>query len=193
MTLSADTCTSSATLSLRNQRSDMRRYEDYYCNVAFFVPERIVLPAIRIVSLGENITSIRAGSMDKDTPDFGLDLGPNQFTIEGEYLDVRLRNISTKELRVRLDHGNFFGEDLGLMSAIANAVFYSKTANLIATTTNPTSMRYWQKSDNKVCITGANGSVYLRDACEVSCSLIDASGPDGPQKILAEDLSLIHI
>jgi|LauGreDrversion4_2_1035121.scaffolds.fasta_scaffold541566_1 hypothetical protein len=127
--------------------------------------------------------------MDDDTRDFGLDLGPNTFSLRGYYMDVRLQNISCKTLEVHIEHGNFFAQDLGFMASIARATFYSVSANLIVTTTRPTSMRYWQKSANKVCVTGARGSVYLRDACETSCALIDSAGGRAPKKVLAKDIN----
>lgn len=68
---------------------------------------------ISIRSLGDNITRVRGGSMDVDTPDFGLDLGPNALTLQGYYMDVRLQNISCKTLAVHIEHGNFFAQDMG--------------------------------------------------------------------------------
>ena len=126
--------------------------------------------------------------MDPDTPGFGLDFGPNSFSLQGYYMDIRLQNVSAKHINVKISHGSFFAQDLGLMSSVATADFFSVSANLVVTTTQPTSMRFWQKSGNKVCVTGARGSVYMRDACEETCALIDASGPDGPKKVRAEDM-----
>ena len=181
--LSHDTCTNVATFSLLNLRSDMRKYDGYYCEVRMMVPDRIVLPELVIESIGQNLTSVRAGSMDADTPDFGLDLGPNPLKIEGYRMSVRLHNVTAKEVHVKLQHGNLFAQDLGLMAAISSATFSSKSADLVVTTPHATSMRYWQKSGNKVCITGAKGSLYLFDACDDTCALIDASGPDMPKKV----------
>ena len=178
--LEADTCGDTATMKIENARSDMRRYSGYYCTVLFMVPSQVVLPNIRIEALGSNVTSVRGGSMDRDTPNFGIDLGPNVLAIKGAFMDVRLQNISARELDIDIKHGNLLATDLGLMSVISKANFQSVSANLIVTTTQRTSMRYWQKSGNKVCVTGAKGSVYLSDACEESCSLIDASKKPQP-------------
>ena len=51
--------------------------------------------------------------MDVDTPNFGLDLGPNTLTLRGYYMDVRLQKVSCKTLDVYIEHGNFFAQDMG--------------------------------------------------------------------------------
>ena len=37
-----------ASISLTNTRSDTRRYEDFFCSVQFFVPDRVVLPGHKV-------------------------------------------------------------------------------------------------------------------------------------------------
>ena len=44
ITLSSDTCTAAATMSLTNTRPDMLRYQGFYCTVHVMVPSRIVFP-----------------------------------------------------------------------------------------------------------------------------------------------------
>ena len=88
------------------------RYLGYYCNIEVLVPDRFVMPQTTIVALGENVTTVRAGPMDKDAPDFGLDFGPNSFELEGNFLNARLENISAKVFNFNVLHGGLIAVDL---------------------------------------------------------------------------------
>jgi hypothetical protein len=53
--------------------------------------------------------------------------------------------------------------------------FTSVNADMIATTSVRTSVKFWQKSGNKACLTAAPGSLYVDDACSKVCALRSAN------------------
>ena len=46
------------------------------------VPDRYIMPAIVVTAVGVNQTTVRSGPMDADTPNFGLEFGPNEFVMQ---------------------------------------------------------------------------------------------------------------
>ena len=170
ITLSADTCTAQASITLANYRPDASMFTDFYCSVEVIVPDRAVIPEFTIIATGPNTTTVRAGSMDSDTPFFSLDFGPNPLILTGNYLQARLENITTKRFEYTADHGGLIATDMGAIGPIPTALFQSVDGDLIVTTTQRTSVRYWQKSANAVCLTAANNSAYLSSACKTTCS-----------------------
>eukprot|EP00961_Rhodomonas_salina_P073927 993341-Rhodomonas_salina.1 len=112
LTLSVQRCTDDATFAVSNLRPDSRKYGDYYCKVQILVPDRFVLPRISINAVGENVTSVRGGPMDSDTRDFGLEFGPNSFSIKGRFVNARLENVSAKHFEFDADHGSLIAVDM---------------------------------------------------------------------------------
>jgi hypothetical protein len=53
------------------------------------------------------LTTIRAGPMDDDTPNFGLEFGANEFHMTGENIEARIGNISAKHIKYDVKHGIF--------------------------------------------------------------------------------------
>jgi hypothetical protein len=180
ITLSAETCSQTAAITLANFRSDAAMFTGFYCNIELIIPDRAVIPAVRIRATGVNATSVRAGPMDPDTPNFGLDFGPNALTLTGNRLNARLQNLTTKRFEFSADHGSLLAVDLGALGAIPEAEFATVDADLVVTTTRRTSVRYWQKANNRVCLTAANNSAYLSSSCATTCQYLP---PDTPKPI----------
>jgi hypothetical protein len=170
--LDAQTCGSNATFVLSNNMPEQRRYTNYFCQIEVIVPGRFIMPSVTIVAVGDNITSVRAGPMDPDSQGFGMNFGPNTFSLVGTYLDVRLENISAKSFQYKAQHGNLLAVDLMTSS---RSEFTSDDADMIVTTPQRTSVLFWQKSDNLVCLTGAPGSVYVDNSCKRVCAFRNAS------------------
>jgi len=175
VTLQAETCGVDASFSITNSRDDAVRYLGYYCNIEVLVPDRFVMPQTTIVALGENVTTVRAGPMDKDAPDFGLDFGPNSFELEGNFLNARLENISAKVFNFNVLHGGLIAVDL----LAPTADFRSMDADMIVTSKTETHVDFWQKTKSfgidtpLVCLTAAEGSLYVNDACREICEYKD--------------------
>mmetsp|Transcript_53263 Transcript_53263/g.126023 ORF Transcript_53263/g.126023 Transcript_53263/m.126023 type:complete len:1352 (-) Transcript_53263:35-4090(-) len=169
VTLESSTCGVNATFSITNNRDDAVKYIGYYCYLEILVPDRFVMPQTTIVATGQNVTTVRAGPMDADAPDFGIDFGPNSFDISGVYVDARLENVSAKVFNFNVVHGGLIAVDL----LSPNAKFTSTDADMIVTTKTETHVEFWQKSDTLVCLTAAKGSLYVNDACRRICKFQD--------------------
>eukprot|EP00961_Rhodomonas_salina_P185266 2501576-Rhodomonas_salina.5 len=164
--LNADSCTQDATFELLNNRPDSVRYLGYYCNIEILVPDRYVLPEFLIEAAGENTTSVRVSATDSDSTEFGLDFGPNRFTLTGERLVANVQNISAKYFNYEVVHGALTAIDL---STTVSGTFTSNDADMTVTTKFRTSVDFWQKSGNKVCLSAAPNSMYVDDACQEVC------------------------
>jgi len=177
--LEAETCGSNATFSIVNKRDDAVKYIGYYCNIEILVPDRFTIPQTTIVAAGENITTVRAGPMDIDSPEFGLDFGPNSLTLLGNFLVARLENISAKAITYDVQRGGLIGMGLDAQTG----EFKTTDADIIVQSNTDTSVQFWQKSANLVCLTASKGSLYVDDSCERRCELQNSSrrstGQDG--------------
>lgn len=163
--VSWDTCGLAATIKVANNKDDAVKYVNYWCNVQILVPDRFVTPATTIEAKGDNITYVRAGNMDPDSLGFGLRFGPNKFRLLGNYLVARLQNLSATEFEYRVTKGNL----IGIQVDAIEANFDSERADMILTTPTQTSVQFWQKSENLVCLTAAQNSLYVDDSCKKKC------------------------
>jgi len=166
--LEGEWCGEDVRFTVNNSLASSIKYIGYHCSVEILVPDRFVLPEMHIHALGDNITTVRGGPMDKDTPDFGLDFGPNRFRLTGSRLEARLQNVTAKLFSYEADHGSLTIVNL---RTTESGVFRSKTSDMIVTTPVPTSVSFWQKEANKVCLTAAPGSLYVDDSCSNVCEL----------------------
>ncbi len=160
-----DTCNLDAKVSVVNKRDESVKYVGYFCSMEMLVPDRLVMPKTTIVATGSNISYVRSGSMDRDSPQFGLEFGPNSFNLRGNHLVARLQNITASRFEYNVVNGNLIA--IGVSFVTAN--FTSVSADMIVTTPKMTSVKFWQKSDNLVCLTAANNSLYVNDACNKVC------------------------
>jgi len=160
-----DTCNLDAKVSVVNKRDESVKYVGYFCSMEMLVPDRMVIPKTTIVATGSNISYVRSGSMDRDSPQFGLEFGPNSFNLRGNHLVARLQNITASRFEYNVVNGNLIA--IGVSFVTAN--FTSVSADMIVTTPKMTSVKFWQKSDNLVCLTAANNSLYVNDACNKVC------------------------
>ena len=163
--INRDACQPNVTVAVVNNRDDSVKYVGYYCNMQILVPDRTVIPKTTIVATGNNITYVRAGSMDKDSYKFGLGFGPNALTLRGNHLVARLQNISASKFEYNVIHGNLIAIGIRAMTA----EMMSESADMIMTTPVMTSVKFWQKRGNLVCLTAANSSLYVNDACNEVC------------------------
>ncbi len=164
--LEAQTCDSHVSLNLKNNRDSATKYIGYFCNIEILVPDRIVMPDVSIIAAGENLTTVRSGSMDKDSPNFGMDFGPNRFSLQGYNLVARLQNVSSKYFDYNVVHGELVATDI---TATKLGNFQSEDANMIVTSTLQCHAHFWQKENNLVCLTTAPGSLYVKDSCVRTC------------------------
>ena len=164
--LESHTCGSQVSFAVTNDRDSSTKYIGYYCNIEIVVPDRIVMPDVTIIAAGDNTTTVRAGSMDIDSPNFGLDFGPNTFSLQGNDLIVRLENISSKYFEYNVEHGELIATDL---SATTLGTFKSEDADMIVATTLQSHVEFWQKENNLVCLTAAPGSLYVDNSCVLTC------------------------
>mmetsp|Transcript_60899 Transcript_60899/g.163020 ORF Transcript_60899/g.163020 Transcript_60899/m.163020 type:complete len:2559 (+) Transcript_60899:1883-9559(+) len=165
--LDAELCRSGgdAYISIQNSRPVATRYKGYFCNVVLLVPDKLVVPSVTIQDNHGFATSVRSGSMDADSPDFNLNFGPNTFSLYGQFMNVRLRGVNAKYFNFNVNEGTLFAEAI---TAIYGT-FTASTADIMVTSSTQTSARVWQKSGNKVCLTAANNSLYVNDACNDKC------------------------
>jgi len=160
--LGVSTCTSNKTFILKNNRADSVKYLGYYCNVEIVVPDtQYVIPDLTISASGSNMTSVRTGP-----PSFTLDFGPNTLKLTGNTLIAHIENILTKNFIFDVVHGRLIAKNL---QASQKATFTSEDADMSVTTPIRTSLQYWQKSQNLVCLTAAPGSLYVENSCEQVC------------------------
>ena len=118
------------------------------------------------------MTSVTSGPTVA-TPGFGLAFGPNNLVLEGIRMTARLHRVSAKNFRYLVDHGRLTLIDLRVLET---AEFESLTADMIVTSPLRSSVQFWQKQANKVCLTAAKGSLYVDDSCKQVCRMRDAEG-----------------
>ena len=187
--LTSFTCGASVEMEVINDKSEETKYLDYWCTVEIITPGRTVLPGLHIIAKGDNQTSVRGGPMDSDTRNYGLDFGPNTLRIEGNYVNARLQNLTVKNFQFHVRSGSLLAVDLGsLQGSVPNAEMTSYDANMLVTTRKMTSIRVWQKSDDYVCITAANQSMYIDSNCQEICDFIQPD-PDAEEEPI--DLSIL--
>ena len=165
-----DTCTATATVKVENKRDDSVKFINYYCSVQILVPDRYVCPKITIKSIGDNITSVRAGSMDPDSYNFGLRFGPNSFYLKGTNMVARIENFSATHFEYDVLHGIM----TGIQVSAVTARLQSQDADIVMTTPVQTSVKFWQKEENLMCLTAASKSLYVDDSCKSICRYQDA-------------------
>ena len=163
-----NTCGVTATVAIINNRDEAVKYVGYYCNIQILVPDRTVVPKTTIVATGNNISYVRAGDMDPDSYKFGLRFGPNSFNLLGNFLVARIQNLSATHFEYNVVHGGLIGIQIEALTAELR----SEDADMIMTTPIQTSVNFWQKSKNLVCLTAANNSLYVNDACKEECNYI---------------------
>jgi hypothetical protein len=168
--LNAETCQpgGGVSISIQNSRPLNIRYKNYFCNILMLVPEKFIIPSTTIRDIHGFATSIRSGSMDADSQNFALNFGPNIFSIEGAYVNVRLNGVNAKKFIFKATEGLLFAENLTAMYADVT----STNADLAVTSPTQTSLRFWQQDGNKVCLTAANNSLYVDDSCESECQFL---------------------
>jgi len=168
----ANTCGTHATLDVTNSKPDEIKYVNYWCSIELLVPDQLVLPAITIEAAGDNLTTVRSGPMDRDSPDFGLVFGPNAFTLRGNMMRAHLQNISAKYFNFDVVSGGLIAVDL---TTTIEGTFKSVSADMTVTSKKRTSVEFWEKSANKVCLTAAKGSLFVDDACNSVCAMRTAN------------------
>ena len=168
--LDANTCEpgGGVTITVQNSRPLNIRYKNYYCNILLLIPDKFVIPSTYIRDMNGFATNIRSGSMDADTPNFALNFGPSTFSVEGAYMNVRLRGVNTKNFIYEATSGQLFAEDVIAVTASATSV----DADLAMTSPTQTSVSFWQKDGDKVCLTAANGSLYVDNSCSSKCQYL---------------------
>lgn len=113
VTLETDTCSNHYKISVTNRRDPALKYQHYRCDIEILVPENVVLPGLNIREHGYGYPStVRAGPMDQDTRGFGLQFGPNALRIQGEYMKVRLQNVTAKQVHFDIKNGEIIALDL---------------------------------------------------------------------------------
>jgi len=166
------TCSASASIKVVNSRPSDVKYVDYYCNVIVIVPANFILPEMVIQDFSGFTSSIRAGSMDQDSQDFAIDFGPNSFTILGTFINARFRGLSARSFNFDVTSGYLLAEQV---SSLDPSSFRSVNADLTVTTPYATSVSFWQREANKVCLVAAKGSLYVQGSCEQVCAFLPSS------------------
>jgi hypothetical protein len=169
--LRSDTCAAQATFKLENVRDPSLMYTNFFCFVQILVPDSFVMPRIVINAMGSNVTTVRSGPMDADTRNFGLEFGPNEFVLMGHTMQARVENVSAKHFKFDVLHGNL------LLTDVTNtpfATFNTQDADIVVTTDKQTSMRYWQKSENLVCLSAP--SLFMDSSCSRVCDYVPQDG-----------------
>jgi hypothetical protein len=175
ITLDMDVCSNHVTLTVVNARKHADKYTNYRCDIVIIVPESILLPGMIIKEHSTGYPStVRAGPMDEDTPNFGLRFGPNQLHIIGDYFLVRLENVSAKQMHLDINHGSIIGKNLVTTDPAYRSTFKTKTADIVLTTSRMTSAFVKQKS-NLVCLTAANNSLFVDDRRQIQCNFIKSN------------------
>ena len=161
--LEVSTCTSNKSFAMMNNRAESVRYIGYYCSVEIVVPDKqYVIPDMTISAAGYNMTSVRTGP-----PVFNLDFGPNALKLTGNTLIAHIQNIAAKNFVFDVVHGRLTAINLQVSQT---ATFNSEDADMSVTTPTRTSVRFWQKSANLICLTAAPGSMYIDDSCQQICA-----------------------
>ena len=168
--LNANTCQSDGgvTISIQNSKPLAVRYKNYFCNILLLVPDKLIIPSTYIQDMHGFATNIRSGSMDYDSPDFNLNFGPNTFSISGLYVNARLRGVNAKHFFFDVTKGQLFAEEVTALFASATSV----EADLAMTSPVQTSLSFWQRDGNKVCMTAANNSLYVDNSCASKCEYL---------------------
>ena len=162
--LKNDACSPSVRLKLENRRSPATKYTNFYCNVEILIPDRYVVPSTVIEAIGTNLTTVRSGPMDVDTLDFGLDFGPNEFIMKGERIDARIDNFTAKHLKYDVKHGSLLATNI---TYTPFGTFNSLTADMSVTSTRMTTVHFWQKSSNLMCLSAA--TLFVDSTCKQVC------------------------
>jgi len=169
--LEDDACSPGVVFKLINTRSPAEKYTNFYCNVEILIPDRYVVPTTTINAIGSNLTTVRAGPMDSDTLEFGLEFGSNEFIMKGELMIARLDNITAKHLKYDVRHGSLLATNV---SDTPFATFNSITADISVTTFRMTTAHFWQKSGNMMCLTAA--TLYVDSSCDDVCDFVPTLG-----------------
>lgn len=169
--LVTDTCKPDATFYLNNTRDPSLKYTSYYCTVQILIPDSFVVPRIRINAIGLNVTTVRSGPMDPDTQNFGLDFGANEFILTGHTMQARIANISAKHFMYDVMHGSLLATDIRYTLF---GTFKTMDADMVVTSETQTSVRFWQKSNNLVCLSAP--SLYVDDSCSETCAFVPQDG-----------------
>ena len=128
---------------------------------------------VSVAGQGNNLTTVRGGPMDSDTPGFGLDFGPNTLSIAGTLVHARLENVTAKQLLVDLVHGSLLAVDMGNgIGSLAHATVTTQDADVTLTTQRPTTARVWQHSADLTCVSAAAGSLYSDSPCQTICDFV---------------------
>ena len=163
--LEVSTCSSNKTFTLTNNRADSVKYIGFYCNIEIVVPDtQYVVPDMTISASGTNMTTVRTFPTS-----FALNFGPNTLTLNGNTLNADIQNIQSKNFVYNVVHGRLKAINLQVTQ---EAIFSSEDADMTVTTPIQTSVRFWQKSANLVCLTAAPGSLYVDNSCEQVCTFI---------------------
>ena len=178
ITLDTQNCGRNSSFILQNTKDDSTKYLGFYCNIEILVPDHIVMPEFVIVASGENVTTVRAGPMDVDSAEFGMDFGPNAFSLQGNHLVARIQNVSAKYFNFDVVHGQLIATDL---VATTLGTFNSEDADMIVATTLRTHVQFWQKEGNFVCLTAGKGSLYVDNNCERQCNYLSARRSESAQ------------
>lgn len=169
--LVTDTCRPDALFYLNNTRDTALKYTNYYCTVQIIVPDSFVMPRIRINAIGFNLTTVRSGPMDADTPNFGLDFGANEFILSGDTMQARIANMSAKHFMYDVLHGSLLATNFRYTLF---GTFNTIDADIVVTTETATSVRFWQKSDNLVCL--SSPSLFIDTSCLRVCAFVSQTG-----------------
>jgi hypothetical protein len=119
--------------------------------------------------------------MDRDTPNFGLDFGPNTLSIRGALVRVRLHNVTAKRLVMDIVHGGITAVDLGnRLGRVSSASIATVDADIAITTLRPTTARVRQNSADLTCISAPPGSLYRDTPCQRVCGFVKPPPPPPP-------------
>ena len=163
--LNTDTCSATATFEIVNNLNPSTKYKDFYCNIEVLVPDRYIMPTVVIDAVGSNQTFVRAGPMDDDTPNFGLEFGPNEFILEGETISARFDNLTALHFKFNVLHGDLL---LTNIYQTSYGTFNTLDADMVVTSPIQTSVNVWQKSDDLVCLSAA--TLYVDSNCKLVCA-----------------------
>ena len=183
--LQTEACSNHVRMTVVNTRDTSVKYLNYRCDFEVIVPEGVVLPGITIVENNASQPStVRGGPVDPDTQDFGLRFGPNQLRLQAGYMQVRLSNVTAKEMHFDIDNGYVLGRDIATTDPTRMSTFKTKAADIILTTNRMTSVQVQQDSGNLVCLTAANNSLFVDSRSQKECKYVDSNafsrrGPAG--------------
>ena len=183
--LTTDTCSAAATFEVINDLNPSMKYKDFYCNIEILVPDRYIMPTVVINAVGSNQTTVRSGPMDSDTPNFGLEFGPNEFIMEGASISARIENLTALHFKFDVLHGNLLLTNIYQTSF---GTFNTLDADIVVTTPIQTSANFWQKSEDLVCLSAA--TLYVDSNCKLVCEFAP-QGQSSSQSTAAVDYRYI--